>query len=343
MCTPRFSHLRTFWFAFAVLMLTVNCHDGDPRSNDVNIREKLQRLIGDSAHETRQAVTIQAIRQQLQGQYVLNAADLGGEELSMVVDVTVSSNEQILTRLYDSMALRVRDNNHWLKTIESKFSIEQSSPTIRSLRCMRVGDDALLRFDDGPWQRIGREGGFVDQTCLQTDTWIRDLINGFDDQISFEISADDLKSSWVMVRLRHNPSGFPSEFTRMPSDLDTWDILRDENDRYSHSILARYGKLLDISGHVMINSRSGLIGQSSISARVALHGDKKFIISLSFNRDIKPGDFDFVIPPHIDIKPRISVEKTLQQWRRRRSSSNTDRPSLQPRDKRKTLKTPNGR
>ena len=94
MCTPRFSHLRTFWFTFAVLILTVNCHDGDPWLNDVNIREKLQRLIRHPAHETRQAVTIQAIRQQLQGQYVLNAADLGGEELSMVVDVTVSSNEQ---------------------------------------------------------------------------------------------------------------------------------------------------------------------------------------------------------------------------------------------------------
>ena len=153
----------------------------------------------------------------------------------MVVDVTVSSNGQTLTRFMTAWRFECETTITGLRLSNQSFLNRFPDNPVAGYG---VGEDALLRFDDGPWQRIGREGGFVDQTCLQTDTWIRDLINGFADQISFEISNDDLKSSWVMVRLRHNPSEFPSEFTLMPSDLDTWDILRDENDRYSHSILA---------------------------------------------------------------------------------------------------------
>ena len=336
------SSLRSFSFAFVIFISSVNCDVIRTQSNVKSLKEQLQHSIGHLTHPTQYSSSIREIRHQLKRQPLYSLAGLTGEEINTVVDVKVSSHGQMLTRLSDHTTLNVRDSEHWLKTIESKFSLENKSPTVRSLRCMRANQDAFLRFDDGPWQKIGRDAGRVDHTCLQTDTWIRDLVNGFDDQIALEISDDSQSSPWVKVRLSGHILDSQPDVPRMPSNLDTWDILRDEDDRYAYSILARYGQVTQTSGYFTINVRSGVIGQSSINTKVLLDGPKKLIVSLSINRERKSGNFDFVVPPHIEIKPRISLEDTLQRWRKLHTQSNSASPNLQPRDKRKTLQKPKG-
>ncbi|MEE2757210.1 MAG: hypothetical protein VYA30_11140 [Myxococcota bacterium] len=237
---------------------------------------------------------------------------LTGLALKARVELSLRNKDGLAFHLVEVSKTKVDIKGSWTHSIETTLKRQDGYDHTRVLRCLQINGQSMIKRESDSWIQF-QPAHIYDRNCLENSLdWIPQLVETTQSDSRADVEADGPPNIWkTLILTRHDSPQIKTD--TFPKEPFVWDILLDDDNQYSPSMLARYGSLQTLNARLEFESETGSIRAGDIAIEYGFNGKIPFTILIKVA--VESDSFGELIkePKHRIVRPPSSLKSTYEK------------------------------